>query len=156
MSRRSVRAYVAQAIGDAQSDLKVYPFFPKDEGLDDLVFIERISSREARQTMPRGMGRKLVTYDLMLMVMTIDPDEQVAQSRMDDMLTEVIHCVRALPLNTELVDPVNQETSVIINIGEDIRVDSNKVEQLMTSQGAEAVVLAGSMMTFSLQESVIA
>lgn len=154
MSRTSVRKYVVDILSAAIHDIKIEAAFPKAEGITDLIFVQAITEIETRATMPRGGGRKNVNYNITMMVMTSADDESLVPAQMDKMLEEIFTVLRTTPLNVVITDPDTHQNGSLVSVAETIRVLTDNVFQLMSTQGNEAEVMESVGFTFDLCEQI--
>lgn len=154
MSRQSVRDYITGILQAGTHDIAIEPSFPKAEGIQDIVFIQAITSTEQRATMPRGGGRKTIDYSLNMMAMSANDDELLVPQQMDVLLEQVFEVLRSTPLNVIITDTDTGKTGQVMKVGETIRVTSDVVFQLMSTQGNEAQVVESVGFTFDMQELV--
>lgn len=155
MSREAVRLYVTQLLKANTTGITIEPSFPKAEGITDIVFVQAITSNEDRVSMPRGGGRKNIDYKINMIAMTTDDDEAMVPIRMDRLLEAVFDVLRNAPLNVDITDPITHRVGKIIKFGENIRVMTDAVFQLMATQGNEAGVMESVGFTFDCQEQIV-
>ncbi len=138
MSRRSVRAYVAGVVATSYPSFgMVFDAPPKERTQVDTAMIIRMTSTEKRLATPRGGGRKLVTHQITVRVLTPNLQWEASQQHLDDLVQGAKYAMATTPLSplVTLTDTtaVPTETSYVVTFGESIKDERPLFAEFVTA-----------------------